>query len=125
MSNLSIGCAALAVVALIGGCVAAQMHREQHVFTVSSKERQCDASGSGSNRTISCYYVVFGTGGEVFSNRDDPFNGKWDSASIQARFIPGRTYRVTTTGWRNPFLSMKPNIIAMQDASQPSKVPLQ
>lgn len=122
-SNLGLGCGALLIVLAIGGCIAKQNHREQHTFTVSSKERQCDSTG----KETDCYYVVFGTNGEVFENRDSGIlNGKWDSASMQARFIAGRTYQVTTIGWRMPMFSMKPNIITMREVGQQgAEVPLQ
>ncbi|KEZ00113.1 hypothetical protein AI27_12675 [Sphingomonas sp. BHC-A] len=122
-TTFNIGCLALLGILAIGGCIAKQNHREQHTFTVSSKERQCDKSGD----SVDCYYVVFGTQGEVFENRDSGIlNGKWDSASMQARFIPGRRYQVTTIGWRMPLFSMKPNIITMQEVGIPaSGVPLQ
>ncbi|MBB5985988.1 DUF1523 family protein [Sphingobium lignivorans] len=112
------GCTGLlilfAAVALcgVGFAVVKNNHRETHDFTVSSKERQCDASGDD----MDCYYVVFGTNGEVFENRDSGIlNGKWDSASMQARFQVGKRYRVETIGWRVPWLSMKPNIVSMQE----------
>lgn len=115
------GCAIMLAVAAIIGVVtiAANNHRETHEFVVSSKERQCDSDG----KSVSCYYVVFGTEGEVFENSDSGLlNGKWNSASMQARFVPGRRYRVVTTGWRIPMLSAKPNIISMQAVS--AEVPL-
>ena len=98
----------------VAGCTAIvkNNYRETYEFTVSGKERQCDSSG----KTVDCYYVVFGTEGEVFENRDSGLlNGKWDSASMQARLMPGHRYRVTTIGWRLPAASMKPNIISMQE----------
>ncbi len=119
------GCTIIALAALlaIGGCatVVKNNHRETHSFTVSSKERQCDGGKNGS-----CYYVVFGTNGEVFENRDSGIlNGKWDSASMQARFLPGHSYTVTTAGWRIPWLSVKPNIIAMRENGTQSEVTVQ
>lgn len=107
------GLAALGCLGLLGGfvlvgTVAAYNHQEDHTFTVSGKDRVCDGGKHGS-----CRYEVYGEGGEVFTNEDSLLAGKWDSASFQARFVVGHRYRVTTTGWRVPFLSMKPNIIAM------------
>ena len=115
------GCAVILAVFAVAGCatLAKNNHREQHRFTVSSTDRQCDRTGD----TLDCYYVVFGTEGEVFENRDSGFlNGKWDSASMQARFLPGHTYEVTTIGWRNPLFSMKPNIVSMEEIGQPNAV---
>lgn len=106
------GCGCLGLV-LVGGLIASVMayrHQEEHVFVMSGKDRVCTG---GKNQT--CTYEVYGADGEVFDNSDSLLAGKWDSASFQARFQNGRTYRVTTTGWRVPFLSMKPNIIAMEE----------
>lgn len=78
---------------------------------MSEKERVCDASGSGENASIECYYMVFDEDGDVFSNKDDLLYFKFDSASVQARLKQGETYDVTAVGWRVPLLSMKPNIV--------------
>ena len=93
--------AAAFVAAGLSGC--SQMNREEHTFTVESKDRVCDSERN-------CYFEVYGTNGEVFTNQDDLINGKFDSASVQAKLKPGHTYTVKTTGWRVPLLSMKPNI---------------
>jgi hypothetical protein len=87
-----------------------QLNKETHTFTVDSKERKCDSAGE----TTDCYYVVYGTGGEVFENRDDLLNAKFNSGTLQAKFKVGSTYTVRTTGWRNEFLSMQPNIIEVK-----------
>ena len=109
IDEVKIGCV-LFVLLLVFGLIysAVEMnHRSTYTFTMSGKDHQCDGSGD----SLDCYYVVFGTQGEVFSNRDSMWFGKWDSASVQARFLPGHRYRVETTGWRVPMLSMKPNIV--------------
>lgn len=105
----------------IAGTYAEQTHRETQIVTIDSKERQCDTSTSTDSQgrqsvDVHCYYVVFGTNGEVFRNEDVIllFGGgrpKFDSATMQARLHVGGTYRITTIGWRSPVLSMKPNII--------------
>lgn len=109
-SLIGCGCLVLIAVAAIGISIAAFNHQEQHTFTVSGKDRVCDGGKDGS-----CWYEVYGTEGQVFKNEDSFLAGKWDSASFQARFQINHTYQVTTTGWRVPFLSMKPNIIEMSE----------
>lgn len=81
-----------------------------YTVAVSGKERICDSSGS----QIDCYYIVYGRNGEVFSNQDSVMYWKWDSASVQARIIEGRRYKIRASGFRIPFLSMKPNIISIE-----------
>ena len=97
--------AALAATAMLSaGC--AQLDRDVETFTVDSKERQCDGSSEGTT----CYFVVYGTNGQVYTNTDDIFAGKFNSAEFQARLKVGETYTVRTTGWRIPILGLRPNI---------------
>lgn len=105
--------ALLFFILVIGGIVSYASYNtvNHYTITVSGKERQCDTTDKGSN----CYYVVFGTNGEFFSNEDSMFNGKWNSASLQARLQVGHRYVVKTNGWRVPFLSIKPNIITAEE----------
>lgn len=87
-------------------------HIDYYTFEVSGKERQCDST---SDNKVNCYYVVFGKDGEVFQNTDSVWYAKWNSGSIQARLQEGHTYKVKTSGYRIPFLSMKPNIIKIEE----------
>ena len=96
----------MAILALSSaGC--AQLDRDIETFTVDSKERQCDGTSEGT----SCYFVVFATDGRVYTNTDDIFFGKFNSATFQAQMKEGQTYTVRTTGWRIPFMGMRPNIV--------------
>lgn len=79
--------------------------------TVTEKDRGY-TKGGGSN------YRVYTTD-EVFENNDTLMFGKWNSADIQGRIHPGRTYRFRVAGWRWPFMSMFRNIIEVQEV-QPS-----
>ena len=83
-------------------------HINDYTVTVSGKERECDPDG---NKLV-CYYVVYGEDGSIFSNRDSILYWKFDSGSVQARFLTGHRYNVRAVGWRVAFLSMKPNIIS-------------
>lgn len=117
MSRRLILFAMVAAVSL-GGCE--QTHKRDVTFTVDSKERRCDASGSGNSATIHCAYYVYGTKGEVFRNEDAlVFGDRWkmDSATMQARLKVGHAYRVRTIGWRIPLLSMSPNIIEAKEVN--------
>jgi len=110
--EMKVGCGALVVFIMLTLIlsIAANNHRRTYEFVVSSKERQCDGGRDGT-----CYYVVFGTDGEVFANKDSLWNGKFNSASVQGRFVPGHRYRVETIGWRVPILSMMPNIVKVAE----------
>lgn len=103
-----IGCGCLLIILFIGMMFTfgKQLVRTDEYITVSSKERVCDGG-----ETTTCYYMVFGTNGEVYENTDSIINWKFDSASVQARIQQGSRYKVTVIGWRIPFLSMKKNII--------------
>lgn len=80
---------------------------KEYTFTVQRVDRECDADGRGAK----CRNFVYGRGGEVFTNSDDIFYGKFDSRTIQAGFEQGTETTVRAVGWRIPFLSMQPNII--------------
>lgn len=109
-SRFFISALAVASVAM-SGCE--QMHKQTATFVVDSKESRLVGSGD-SRRSV---FYVYGVGGEVFRNEDAMvFGDRWktDSATMQARFKVGQSYRVGTIGWRIPFLSMTPNIISAQ-----------
>ncbi|UIS25296.1 DUF1523 family protein [Erythrobacter phage vB_EliS-L02] len=89
----------------------------EYSFVVSKTDRECDANGES---TV-CRNFVYGTGGEVFTNSDDLFYGKFDSRTVQAGIEQGTKTTVRAVGWRIPFLSMQPNIIEVV-SSQPVEV---
>lgn len=82
---------------------------KEYTFTVQRVDRECDVTGN----TAKCRSFVYGRGGEVFTNSDDIFYGKFDSRTIQAGFVAGTETTVRAVGWRIPFLSMQPNIISI------------
>jgi len=83
---------------------------KEYTFIVQRVDRECDADGKGTT----CRNFVYGRGGEVFTNSDDLFYGKFDSRTIQAGFEQGTKTTVRAVGWRIPFLSMQPNIISIE-----------
>jgi hypothetical protein len=107
----------LMAVFALGGCE--QTNRKDVTFTVDSKESRIVGSGD-SRKSV---FFVYGTRGEVFRNEDVLINldgkSKFDSASMQAMFKPGKTYEVETIGWRIPFLSMFPNIVEATEFATP------
>lgn len=93
-----------------------QLHKDTATFTLESKDRQCHVSDG----TSSCAYMLFGTDGQVFRNEDALVLGdKWkvDSSSLQATLHVGKTYKVSTIGWRIPWLSMYPNVIHAEEVT--------
>jgi hypothetical protein len=87
---------------------------KDYTFTVQRIDRECDANG----REAVCRNFVYGKGGEVFTNADDLFYGKFDSRTIQAGIEQDTQITVRAVGWRIPFFSMQPNIIKIVDASE-------
>lgn len=80
--------------------------REEAIVTVRDKQRVPLAEGGSVNRV----YTDKGT----FENRDSWLFLKFNSEDVQGDLEVGRTYRVTTNGWRVPFLSMFRNIVTAE-----------
>lgn len=77
-------------------------------LTVKRLERI--VTGSGEN--VSSKYLVFTEEGDVYENTDSWFRLKFNSSTVQGQFDEGESYNCDTYGWRVPFFSMYPNIIA-------------
>ena len=54
---------------------------------------------------------------ETIENYDEWYQGKWNSATIQANLIEGQSYQLSTVGIRNEYFSYFPNLIDTQPAS--------
>jgi len=52
---------------------------------------------------------------EVISNDDNFMSGKYNSASVHANLIEGRTYHFWTRGDRNEYMSLFPNIERIEE----------
>lgn len=115
----SLAMAAAVMILSLEGC--AQLDQDIETFTVSDKERKCDAgTSSNGGSTLDCYFVIYAEDGRVFKNEDDILSGKFNSATFQARMIVGKSYTVRTTGWRIPLFSVYPNIVEIK-GPQPLK----
>lgn len=75
-------------------------------ITVTEKERVQDGDTSR--------YLIFTEDDGVFENTDSLFHGKFNSSDVYGQIEPGKTYEVTTFGYRIPFLSMYPNIVEIE-----------
>ena len=58
-------------------------------------------------------YMVYTNKG-TFKCVDSAFDLKFNSSDMYARLVPTKTYIIKTSGIRNNFLSMYPNIIEVQ-----------
>ena len=59
-------------------------------------------------------YLIFTPDAE-YQVSDTILFWEWDSSSKYNKLDPGETYEVTVAGWRVPFLSMYPNIVAIKE----------
>ncbi|USL85101.1 hypothetical protein [Arthrobacter phage SWEP2] len=105
---------ALTILALLGAGVAnvaaVTVARDSQVCTVEEKDRTKNQDGSSDARV----YTSCG----VLAVADEPLLLHFDSADTFASLDEGKTYRLDTTGWRVPFLSMFPNIIDAQEVQR-------
>jgi hypothetical protein len=105
---LKIIAAALTVIAVVLCCGGYYWGSEgTATCTVEDKDRS-------SSQTGSVYRVYTDCG--VFEVEDAMARGQFASADLYADIEPGSTYEFTTIGYRVPFLSMFPNIIAATEA---------
>jgi hypothetical protein len=107
-SSTFLGFIILVPILLVGGVgcqVAYYQTGEDVTFTVSSKERITESSGSGETLSVSSKYLVF-TDVETFENTDLFFIGKFNASDVQGKLQVDSTYTMKVYGWRVPFLSM-------------------
>ena len=60
-------------------------------------------------------YLVSSTNNQVFQITDSWVYWRWDSSNVYDSVTIGKTYIVTTQGFRFPFLSDYKNIITLED----------
>lgn len=77
--------------------------KTNQIFTVTGKEAV--KSGDSSK------YLIF-TNVTTYEVEDSWLFWRWDSSDVYGRLTVGSTYRATLQGYRIPFLSFYPNIIA-------------
>ena len=73
--TIGCGCLILIMVIILLFIFGKQLTKTSEYLTVSKAERVCD-----SGETTTCYYMVFGTNGEVYENTYSLLNWKFDSA---------------------------------------------
>jgi len=109
------GVGALVTAAVVGGIgfgVASALHVEERTCTVETKDRTTTPEGSSDARlyTEDC---------GVLSVADSLLSWSFSSADTYAGIDEGKTYRVTTRGYRVPFLSMFPNVVEAEEVAAP------
>lgn len=88
-------------------------------FTANQETNTCLLSGTEvKNTSETSTYLLFCENGDVYSNVDNIFFGKFNSSNIQASLKVGKTYELKTQGWRIPFLSMYKNVISVEENNE-------
>lgn len=72
---------------------------------ITVKDKYIKRSGSETDK-----YLVVDTEGNTYQITDLTFLGKWNSTDLYNKLDVGKTYKIETSGIRNGFLSMYPNI---------------
>lgn len=117
MSNHKFTAFSIAAVVLvcgggIGYTVAANAHETTHTScVVESKDRTTKAGSDSSDMRV---YTSCGT----FAVGDVLLRGQFDSADIYGSISEGKSYDLTTIGWRVPILSMFPTIIEVEESGR-------
>ncbi|MFE6966904.1 hypothetical protein ACFVAJ_17470 [Agromyces sp. NPDC057679] len=84
------------------------------VCVVDDKDRTTDSEGASVYRV----YTSGDDGCGVFNIEDALFLGKLNSADLYGSLEVGKTYSLTTYGYRNGFFSMFPNITEATEVSE-------
>ncbi len=80
--------------------------KETISITVRDKERVCSSADD-------CDYLIFAEEG-VYKNADAVLALKFNSSDLYNKLQPGQTYQVDVWGFRQPLLSMYPNILEVK-----------
>ncbi len=72
---------------------------------ITVKDKYIKRSGSETDK-----YLVVDTEGNTYQITDLAFLGKWNSTDLYNELDVGKTYKIETSGIRNGFLSLYPNI---------------
>ncbi|QAB17467.1 hypothetical protein Leucomu_05625 [Leucobacter muris] len=100
---------ALVVAALAVGLFA-NLHRVDHASClVEDKDRAAVDGGSDMRVYTDC---------GIFRVKDSLFLMRWDSADVYQGIEVGESYDFETAGWRVPFLSWFPNIVAAEQVTR-------
>lgn len=102
------------LVASIGFGIVNATHIQSRVCHVTSKDRAYVSDGKGGGHSDQRVYT---TDCGVLHVSDSVLSWHFNSADTYESIHPGQTYRVTTRGFRIPFLSMFPNVVDAQQVT--------
>lgn len=77
---------------------------------ITVKDKYVKRSGSEEDK-----YLVVDSEGNAYEITDLTFIGKWNSTDLYNKLEIGKTYKIETSGIRNGFLSMYPNINKIEE----------
>lgn len=77
---------------------------------ITVEDKYIKRSGSEDDK-----YLVVDTDGNTYQITDLSFLGKWNSTDLYNKLKTGNTYKITTSGIRNGFMSMYPNINKVEE----------
>lgn len=77
---------------------------------ITVKDKYIKRSGSEKDK-----YLVVDTDGNTYEITDLTFKGKWNSTDLYNQLDIGQTYKIETSGIRNGFLSLYPNINKVEE----------
>lgn len=77
---------------------------------ITVKDKYVKRSGSEEDK-----YLVVDSEGNTYEITDLTFIGKWNSTDLYNKLEIGKTYKIETSGIRNGFLSMYPNINKIEE----------
>ena len=77
----------------------------QKTLEITVKDKYIKRSGSESDK-----YLVVDTDGNTYEITDLTWLGKWNSTDLYNQLELNNTYKIETSGVRNGFLSLHPNI---------------
>ena len=80
---------------------------------ITVKDKYIKRSGSEEDK-----YLVVDTDGNTYQVTDLAFKGKWNSTDLYNQLEIGKTYKVETSGIRNGFMSLYPNINRIENVEK-------
>lgn len=95
-----------------------QILTQRSLEAVLIKDKQISTeTDRDSGKVISTYLIYTDQG--VFRNDDAGWHLKYDSSDFYGNLDAGKRYDLKVYGWRIPFFSMYPNIVAMDEVAAP------
>lgn len=102
----------LAIVIVAAVFFAQTASKQAQNCTVTNKHMTTDVQDGKSVRV----YQLETSDCGVLRVEDNALQGVFNSADLFAAVQPGQRYRVTTVGWRIPFLSQFPTVVKIESA---------